>query len=85
MQKRKYPRNDDVRSAIVEVLSRTLIPSPSEFCDEVVKVLEKKGFNCNFLNTKRIWRIYEEMVRKGLIYDVLGVVRERSSGTFQSS
>ncbi len=75
MPRRKpYPRNKDIRQAIIEVLNEGLI-YPQELIEEVKKKLEERGFYAGLVSTKRIWRLYEEMVRKGFIPDYLDVVK----------
>ncbi|MCD6369747.1 MAG: hypothetical protein J7L38_08150 [Thermoproteales archaeon] len=74
--KKNYPRNSDLRKAILTVLSSNIFLTPDDFPEEVIKTLERNGFYTGLVNTKRIWRIYEKMVRKGEIYDILDVVTE---------
>ena len=75
MVKKPYPRNEDVRRAIVEVLSRSPGIHPSELPQLVIDSLRGKGFFTGHLTVKRVWRLYEEMVREGRIPDILGVVQ----------
>jgi len=72
--KKPYPRNKDIRQTIIEVLNEGLI-YPQELIEEVKKKLEERGFYTGLVSTKRIWRLYEEMVRKGFIPDYLDVVK----------
>ena len=76
MKKRRkgYPHTSDVMEAIMELLSDEAYIKPELFYDKVKARLEDKGFITSYLTVKRVWKIYEEMVRKGKIYDVLGVV-----------
>ncbi|MHC1600890.1 MAG: hypothetical protein ACXQTI_02995 [Candidatus Nezhaarchaeales archaeon] len=76
MKKRKkgYPHTSDVMEAIMEILSDEVYVKPELFYDKVKAKLEDKGFKTSYLTVKRVWRVYEEMVRKGRIYDALGVV-----------
>jgi hypothetical protein len=73
--KKPYPRNDDIAEAILEVVG---IPTlkPEDLPDRVRRVLEERGFYTGLVTDKRVWRIYETLVRRGRIYDVLGVVQE---------
>ena len=75
MVKKPYPRNDDIAEAILEVVG---IPTlkPEDLPDRVRRVLEERGFYTGLVTEKRVWRIYETLVRRGRIYDVLGVVQE---------
>lgn len=77
MRKLDYPRNDDIAEAILAVLSKNPLISPADFVEEVIKELKERGFYTNLVNAKRVWRIYESMVRKGTIYDVLDVVKRK--------
>ncbi|MDH5806704.1 MAG: hypothetical protein QXW62_02700 [Candidatus Methanomethylicaceae archaeon] len=74
--KKKYPHNSDIMKAIIEVLSKEILIKPSEFYDKVKENLENKDFNTSLLNEKRLWRVYEYMVYKGMIYDVLFVIKK---------
>ncbi len=75
--KKSYPRNSDIRNAIIEVLSKDIIEHPDDFPEYVYKKLEDKGFYTGLLTVKRIWKIYEEMVRKKWLDDVLDVVKKK--------
>lgn len=75
-RRKKYPHNKDIEEAIRELLSKKPHIHPLDFIDEVKKVLEEKKFYTGLVSGKRVWRIYEEMVRKGRIYDILGVVTQ---------
>jgi len=70
---KRRPTRKDLMKVIVEALSAG--PSPQEFVDVVYEILEQKGFETKFTNVKRIWRTYEEMVKKGFIQDYLDVVK----------
>jgi len=74
--KKPYPKNNDIRDAIIEVLSKEIIEHPEVFPEHVYRRLEEKGFYVGLLTIKRIWRIYEEMVKKKWLDDVLNVVQE---------
>ncbi len=73
-RKKPYPSNRDIAEAIREVISRRMVEHPDDFPDAVIEVLEERGFETRHVTVKRIWRMYEVMVRKGVISDVLGVV-----------
>lgn len=73
-RKKGYPHTSDVMEAIAEILSNEVYVRPELFYDKVKAKLEDKGFKTSYLTVKRVWRVYEEMVRKGRIYDVLGVM-----------
>ncbi|MEM0217596.1 MAG: hypothetical protein QXM73_02445 [Candidatus Nezhaarchaeales archaeon] len=73
MRRKGYPHTSDIEEAIIEVLANEYI-KPEQFYDKVKAKLEAKGFKTMYMTIKRVWRIYEEMVRKGRMYDVLGVV-----------
>ncbi|MEZ0345039.1 MAG: hypothetical protein ABWK01_00580 [Infirmifilum sp.] len=75
--KKPYPHNEDIREVILEVLGRDPLVKPDDFVDRVREKLEEKGFYSGLVTPKRVWHVYEEMVRKGDIYDYLGVVQEK--------
>jgi len=78
MKKRRkgYPHTSDIMEAIMDVLAKEVYVKPEQFYDKVKAKLEDRGFNTSYMTVKRVWRAYEEMVRKGRIYDVLGVVEQ---------
>jgi hypothetical protein len=77
MKKRKkgYPHNSDIMEVIMEILNKEIFIKPEDFYDKIIAKLEEKGFKTSFLTTKRVWRIYEEMVKKKIIYDFLEVMK----------
>lgn len=75
--KKPYPHNQDIKEAVLEVLAKDPLVKPDEFVDRVRSRLEEKGFYAGLVTPKRVWRVYEEMVRNGDIYDYLGVVQEK--------
>ncbi|RZN55859.1 MAG: hypothetical protein DSO09_01905 [Candidatus Methanomethylicota archaeon] len=77
MKKRKkgYPHNSDIMEEIMEILNKEIFIKPEDFYDKIIAKLEEKGFKTSFLTTKRVWRIYEEMVKKKIIYDFLEVMK----------
>ncbi len=70
--KKKYPRNEDIRQLIKRL--SYYYGHPHDFPDEVLNNLVNEGYDVSFLSKRRIWRLYEEMVRKGEIEDFLDVV-----------
>ncbi len=72
--KLRYPSSGEVAEAIREVLAKYPLLKPDELVDRVREVLEEDGRYAGLVTAKRVWRLYEEMVRRGVIYDVLGVV-----------
>jgi hypothetical protein len=68
-----YPRGRDLAEAVVEA-ARLYAGHPDGFPDFVLEVLEAKGFYTGHVTVKRIWRMYESLVRRGVIGDLLGVV-----------
>ncbi|MCE4599366.1 MAG: hypothetical protein F7C81_04115 [Desulfurococcales archaeon] len=72
--KEKLPSSRDVVEAVVEAASMATGLSPDEFPDLVYKILEEKGFSTRYVNERRIWSTYENLVRRAVIKDVLGVV-----------
>ena len=77
--KKPYPRNDDVAEAVLEAVSKPTL-KPEELPDAVRRLLEERGFYAGLVTDKRVWRIYETLVRKGRLYDVLGVVQDSGEG-----
>jgi len=47
---------------------------PDGFPDFVYELLESRGFSPRRVTVKRIWATYEELVRRGVVGDRLGVV-----------
>jgi len=82
MRKKPYPRDGDVAEAIKEVFSLYPLVKPENFAETVQHVLESHGFYTGLLTTKRIWRIYEKLVKRGEIFDYLMVVQESKGNTF---
>jgi len=41
----------------------------------VIRELKEEKFFTGLVNPKRVWKIYENLVRKGIIYDVLDVMK----------
>ena len=74
--RRRYPSNEEVRAAVREALSDPLI-TPLDLPDKVRERLRERGFEPRLVTARRVWRIYEEMVRRGVICDVLNVLAER--------
>lgn len=72
-RKKPYPSNKDLVVAIVEAV-KLFHGHPDEFVDYVLEILENRGFDVRHVTVKRIWRLYEMLVRKGVISDKLGVV-----------
>jgi hypothetical protein len=73
-RKKPYPHNSDIINAIMNVLSKEPFIRPIDFPDKVKAELEKEGFYIGLVSTRRIWRLYEEAVRRDILYDYLGVV-----------
>ncbi|WP_225876049.1 hypothetical protein [Infirmifilum lucidum] len=66
----------DIKEAILDVLSRDPLIKPVDFVDRVKERLEERGFFTGLVTAKRVWKVYEEMVRSGDVFDILGVVRK---------
>ncbi len=73
-RKKPYPSSRDVAEAVAEA-ARTFEGHPDEFPDYVLRLLRSKGYEVRHVTIKRIWRTYENLVRRGVIGDKLGVVR----------
>jgi len=76
MRKKPYPRNSDIEEAILYIYSRKPFIHPDEFPEEVKRTLKEKGFYTGLVTVKRIWRVYEEMIKKKRLYDFLLVTEE---------
>ncbi len=78
-KRRKLNRKRPTRKDLMRVIQKALTydVGPQDFVDLVYELLEKEGFETKFTTVKRIWRTYEEMVRKGFILDYLDVVKGR--------
>ncbi|ABL77972.1 histone acetyltransferase type B catalytic subunit [Thermofilum pendens] len=74
MSKKPYPHNDDIVEAILEVLGKDFTVSPEEFPSRVKEKLEEKGFYAGLVSEKRVWSLYEKLVKSGRMPDYLGVV-----------
>ncbi len=73
-RKKKYPSSKDITDAVIEASYMAAGVSPEDFPDLVRRILEEKGFYTGLVNDKRVWRVYETLVRRRVIRDVLGVV-----------
>ena len=74
-RRRRRPTRRELMSVGASVIESKPWIKPSEFVDEVLSELEKRGFDAAAINERRVWMTYEEMVRKGFLRDVLGVLR----------
>jgi hypothetical protein len=72
-RRKPYPTSRDVVSAVVTVL-RSFQGTPDEFPEAVLDFLSSQGFNVKFVTVRRIWRTYENLARRGVISDRLGVL-----------
>ena len=73
-ESRKKILTNKVIANAIKRLSKHFIGSPEEFPEAVIGLLKEEGYEVKFLTYKRIWRIYEEMVKKKIIRDFLNVV-----------
>jgi len=76
VKKKPYPRNEDIAEAILEVLWKLPLIKPVDFYDLVISALKEKGFYTGLVNRKRVWKVYERMIRTGRIPDYLMVTKE---------
>ncbi len=70
----RFPSSRDIVEAVIEAVGRAAGVHPDDFPDLVYSVLRERGFSTRFVTVKRIWRVYENLVRRGVVRDVLGVV-----------
>lgn len=73
-RKRRYPTARDIAEAVREVALSARGADPAEFPEMVREHLERQGFYAGLVTDKRVWRVYETLVRRGVIPDTLGVV-----------
>ncbi len=73
-KKKPFPSSRDIVEAVKEAALIARGIHPNEFPDLVLRILEEKGFDTRFVTIKRIWRTYENLVRRGIIPDTLHVV-----------
>ncbi len=73
-KKRNYPSSRDIVLAVKEAALKARGLHPDDFPRIVLEILEEQGFDTSYVTVKRIWRVYEKLVRSGVIPDTLGVV-----------
>ncbi|MCE4628124.1 MAG: hypothetical protein F7C34_03125 [Desulfurococcales archaeon] len=73
-KKVKLPSSRDLAEVVIEAALQARGVDPAEFPEIVIRLLEERGFYTKYVNEKRIWRIYENLVRRRVIPDTLGVV-----------
>lgn len=73
-RKVKLPSSRDLAEIVAEAALQARGVDPSEFPEIVLKLLEERGFYTKYVSEKRIWRVYESLVRRKVIPDTLGVV-----------
>ncbi len=76
-KKRNYPSSRDIVEAVIEAAKMARGTHPDEFPDLVLQILEDKGFDTRHVTVKRIWSTYENLVRRGVIRDVLHVMSDK--------
>ncbi len=72
--RKRFPSSRDIVYAVLEAIHRAYGIHPDEFPDLVYSILEGKGFSTKHVTVKRIWRVYEKLVRSHVAPDVLNVV-----------
>lgn len=73
-RKVRLPSSRDLAEVVAEAALQARGVPPEEFPSIVIKLLEERGFYTKYVNEKRIWRVYESLVRRRVIPDTLGVV-----------
>jgi hypothetical protein len=73
-EKARYPSSRDIVEAVIEAAHMGRSMHPNDFPELVISILESKGFDTRHVTEKRIWRTYENLVRRGVISDLLGVL-----------
>ena len=82
-RRRRLPTRRALAEAVAEAAS-LFYGHPDEFPDLVYRLLEEKGYDTGKITVKRIWSTYEELVRRRVIGDRLGVVAGREGDEFSS-
>lgn len=77
MRIKGYPRNSDIRETIYKAFRKGLVWKPDQLYTAIISELKAKGMKTNYVTEKRIWRIYEMMVRKKWMPDWLNVVKTK--------
>lgn len=72
--KKVFPSSRDIVETVKEASLMARGIHPDEFPDIVLNLLREKGFDTRYVTVKRIWRVYENLVRRGVIPDTLRVV-----------
>ena len=72
--KARYPSSRDIVNAVIEAAHMGRSMHPNDFPELVITLLQSRGFDTRHVTEKRIWRTYENLVRRGVISDSLGVL-----------
>ncbi len=72
--KLRLPSSRDIVEAVRDAALAARGVHPDEFPDIVYTILEERGFDTRYVTVKRIWRVYESLVARGVIPDTLGVI-----------
>ena len=75
-EKKPYPSSRELAEVIL-VGAKTYQGSPNEFPEYIIELLEERGYYAGHVTIKRIWRMYEKLVERGVIIDYLGVVTKK--------
>ena len=73
-RKVRLPSSRDLAEVVAEAALQARGVPPEEFPGIVIRLLEERGFYTKYVNERRIWRVYESLVRRRVIPDTLGVV-----------
>ena len=73
-RKVRLPSSRDLAEVVAEAALQARGVPPEEFPNIVIRLLEERGFYTKYVNERRIWRVYESLVRRRVIPDTLGVV-----------
>jgi hypothetical protein len=73
-RRRSYPPTGKQLAEAVARAAVLFYGHPDDFPDFVFELLESEGFDTSRVTVKRVWRTYEELVRRKIIGDRLGVV-----------
>ena len=73
-RKAHYPTSRVLVQTIIELSYTCRGIHPHEFPRLILDYLERKGFDTRYITIKRIWNVYESLVKRHVITDVFGVV-----------
>ncbi len=73
-RRKNYPTSKVIVETVKEAALSVRGIHPHDFPSIVLQILRDRGYDVEYVTIKRIWRIYEKLVRSGVIPDTLRVV-----------